>query len=698
MSDEMNMVLQAPYHEEEVKSALSQMHPIKAPGPDGMCPMFFQTYWHIVRPSVSFSVLKILRGERIPDQLNHTYITLIPKKSNAISMPDFRPISLCNVIYKLVSKVLANRLKTFLDKIVSVNQSAFTPGRLITDNILVAFELFHHMKQLRSNEGCMAMKLDMSKAYDRIEWEFLDVVLMRFGFDTGWRNRVMDCVRSVTFSVLINGRPSDVFTPNRGLRQGDPLSPYLFILCAEVFSHLLRRSEEVGSLRGVKLAPTAPSINHLLFADDCIIFSKASVQDAGAIQTALSLYELSSGQKVNFDKTTISFSRGVPSTRKESISHFLGVKEVDIHDRYLGLPTVVGRSKKVIMRGVKEKLWKKLQGWKGMVLSKAGREVMIKAVAQSLPTYAMSVFKFPSSFCDEMRSLISQFWWGQKNGERKIHWVAWKKLCRPKEEGGIGFKDMKMFNWALLGKQAWRLLMHQESLVAQVLKAKYFPNASFMEAELGAYPSYTWRGIWEARWVLKRGLRWRVENGESIKVWKDAWIPGSRRVISPIGDANPNLEVGVLINPITRTWDVNLVSQLFLPFEQERVLSIPLSLRFPDDVLCWDLEKDGAYSVRSAYTALVNDEWFINEGASSSTNALWKKIWSAKVMPRVKIFAWRACLEALPTKSGLHRRVAAIDPACGVCGAAEDVGIHALLLCGLARGVWEVSDLDYEAP
>ena len=180
-------------------------HTLSAPGPDGMCPMFFQTYWHIVGHSVTDTVLGILRGAPIPKFLNRTFIALIPKKKKADCMSDFRPISLCNVIYKLVSKVLANRLKSFLDKIVAVNQSAFDPGRLITDNILVAFELFHHMKNLQNVEGNMALKLDMSKAYDRIEWDFLEAVMVKFGFDSDWCNRVMDCVRSVTFSVLING-------------------------------------------------------------------------------------------------------------------------------------------------------------------------------------------------------------------------------------------------------------------------------------------------------------------------------------------------------------------------------------------------------------------------------------------------------------------------------------------------------------
>ncbi|XP_021715945.1 uncharacterized protein LOC110683843 [Chenopodium quinoa] len=602
VTDDMNNTLRANYTGEEVKQALSQMHPIKAPGPDGMCPLFFQSYWHIVGPSVTSLVLNILRGAPIPSYLNKTYIALIPKNNNADRMVDFRPISLCNVVYKLVSKVLANKLKVFLDKIIAVNQSAFTPGRLITDNILVAFELFHYMKNLPNKGGCMAMKLDMSKAYDRIEWDFLDAVLERFGFDDGWRRCVMGCVRSVSFSVLINGRPSDEFVLNRGIRQGDPISPYLFILCAEVFSHFLRSAEE-----------------------------RASLGDVEVIKAVLETYEFSSGQKINFDKTTVSFSKGVPEGRREEVENMLGVRMVDIHDRYLGLPTVVGRSKKVITKGVKEKLWKKLQGWKGMVLSKAGWEVMIKEVAQSLPTYAMSVFKLPSSFCDELRSLVAQFWWGKKQGERKIHWLSWKKLCRPKKEGGMGLRDPKLFNWALLGKQAWRLVLKPGTLIEQVLKGRYYPNSTFMEANLGVNSSYTWRGIAEARWVVRRGMRWRIEDGESVRVWADLWLPGTQthRVLSPRGNFDSELKVSELIVSNTGCWKVDAVSQTFLPFEVERVLSIPISKRLPCDVLCWDLEKKGSYSVKSAYRALFDDEWKRDEAAPTTECTGAKAIWDA---------------------------------------------------------------------
>lgn len=194
------------------------MHPIKASGPEGMCPIFFQDYWHIVGPSLVGKVLSILGVEAIPHSLNKTFIALIPKKSNSDRVEDFRLISLCNVVYKLVLKVLENRLKGFLNKVISINQSAFTPGRLITDNILVVFELFDHIENFVSTDGCMAMKLDMSKEYDRIEWGFLEASLGKFGFEEKWSNRVMECVRTVTFSVLVNGRPSEEFSSRRGLR------------------------------------------------------------------------------------------------------------------------------------------------------------------------------------------------------------------------------------------------------------------------------------------------------------------------------------------------------------------------------------------------------------------------------------------------------------------------------------------------
>ncbi|XP_074298528.1 uncharacterized protein LOC141629421 [Silene latifolia] len=265
---EMNLGLERDYCEEEILDALHQMNPLKAPGLDGMNSLFFQSYWSIIGPDVIRTVLQILRGTRSPRDLNKTNIVLIPKKKAPDKIQDYRPISLCNVAYKIVSKVLANRLKIFLDSIVSENQSAFTPGRAISDNVLTAFEMFHYMKSSRSSKGYMAIRLDMAKAYDRVEWCFMKHVLEVMGFDRSWIARVIDCVSTVSFSVLINGTPMKEFQPSRGLRQGDPLSPYLFILCAEALSNLIRRAVVNDSLHGIRISQSAPFVSHLFFADD----------------------------------------------------------------------------------------------------------------------------------------------------------------------------------------------------------------------------------------------------------------------------------------------------------------------------------------------------------------------------------------------------------------------------------------------
>lgn len=196
---------------------------------------------------------------------------LIPKKKDPANMKDLRPISLCNVSYKLISKVLANRLKKFLPSFIT--QSAFVPGRLITYNILVAFEVFHHMKRMNAKKrGNMAIKLDMSKAYDRIDWDYLQKIMMKMGFSDRWIDRIIKCVSTVTYSFLVNGKPTEIVTPHQGLRQGDPISPYLFLLCAEGLGAMLQQAQDLNLIHGIAVAQGAPPITHLFFFQMIALF------------------------------------------------------------------------------------------------------------------------------------------------------------------------------------------------------------------------------------------------------------------------------------------------------------------------------------------------------------------------------------------------------------------------------------------
>jgi hypothetical protein len=276
VSPEMNEQLLKPFMAEEVRKAVFMMGANKAPGPDGLTTGFYQFHWETLGPSITNAVLDFLNGGQLPASINRTTIVLIPKVQHPQEMKQFRPISLCNVIYKMCSKVLANRLRMFLDEIISEEQSAFVPGRLITDNVLVAYECTHYLQRKKGKTGACAIKLDMAKAYDHVEWEYLRGIMLKLGFAETFVSLVMRCVTSVSFSIKINGVLSNAFNPTRGIRQGDPISPYLFLLCAEGLSSLLKTIGPVHLCRGVRMSIHAPWISHLLFADDCIVFSEAS--------------------------------------------------------------------------------------------------------------------------------------------------------------------------------------------------------------------------------------------------------------------------------------------------------------------------------------------------------------------------------------------------------------------------------------
>ena len=249
-----------------MEHALNQMGPLKAPRPDGMAPIFYQKYWDIVGHDLTVSILSCLKDGSLLKKSNHTHICLIPKGKNPESVKDFRPISLCNVIYKIIAKVLANRLKKILPNIISETQSAFVPGRLISDNILIAFETLHHMKLMKGNkQGYMALKLDMSKAYDRVKWAFLESIMLQMGFTESWVSMIMECVHTVSYFVLINGEPKGFFHPTRGLRQGDPISPYLFLLCAEGLHALLAKAARSKKIQGISISRGGPKLTHLFF-------------------------------------------------------------------------------------------------------------------------------------------------------------------------------------------------------------------------------------------------------------------------------------------------------------------------------------------------------------------------------------------------------------------------------------------------
>jgi hypothetical protein len=336
-----NEELCKPYTDEEIKEALFQMGPTKAPGPDGFPALFYQRHWDLLQKEICQAVRSFLMGGLIPEGLCDTTIVLIPKVSKPEHLANFRPVSLCNVIYKIASKVLANRLKSFLSEIVSEEQSAFVPGRLITDNVLIAYECLHTIKRQQSKKPFFALKIDMLKAYDRVEWDYLRRVLQKLGFHESWISSVMRCVSSVRYAIRINGELTETFYPTRGLRQGDPISPYLFLLCAEGLSCLLKKKEKEGSLKGIRNGITGPPVSHLLFADESIFFTRGDVKSVSTLKSVLQHYSEGSGQRVNLQKSSIFFGNRCPRAIKERVMNELNIYNEALQSKYLGMPTCI---------------------------------------------------------------------------------------------------------------------------------------------------------------------------------------------------------------------------------------------------------------------------------------------------------------------------------------------------------------------
>lgn len=311
---------------------------------------------------------------------------------------------------------------------------------------------------------------------------------------------------------------------------------------------------------------------------------------------------MASGQRINHDKSSIFFSRGCPQIVRDSVKNTLNVHNESLSERYLGMPTDVGHSKNGTFRYLRDRVWEKVRGWMEKLLSAAGKEVLIKSVAQAIPVYSMACFRLPRGLCESVTSLIRQFWWGSKQGKRKPCWVAWDVMTRPKHIGGFGFRDLEIFNLALLARQTWGMLQNPTSLSALILKAVYYPENNLFDATLGSHPSQIWRAVLDGRDIMVQGIIRRIGNGETTDIWGVNWLPRTnmKRLITSLMQQPPT-RVSELINQATSTWDEQLVRATFIPIDAETILQIPLCTRQMEDFWAWSEDRKGNFTVSSAY-------------------------------------------------------------------------------------------------
>ncbi|XP_074288211.1 uncharacterized protein LOC141613378 [Silene latifolia] len=373
--------LSQPFTANDVEKAFFDMQPNKSPGPDGFPPKFYQLFWHTIKADITSAILGFLNSGHIPPAWNNTHIVLIPKIPNPDCISQFRPISLCNVIYRAASKCIALRLRKITDSIIGQNQNAFLPGRLISDSGFLAHELFSYINQRRRGTRCFgALKLDMNKAFDRVSWPFLFHVLKLYDFPKSFRRLLKSCVRTTTLQVLINGTPSARIFPQCGLRQGDPISPYLFIICMEILSLMVIKAESQRSIEGIKLSRNSPAISHLLYADDALLCFRLSSSSCESLRDILISFGNLSGQMINHQKSYIKFSPNTPDDFKEHVTNILKVPSKHNFGLYLGAPIDLGRKKTSAFQFLLDKISSKIISWGAASFSQASKLLLINSI------------------------------------------------------------------------------------------------------------------------------------------------------------------------------------------------------------------------------------------------------------------------------------------------------------------------------
>lgn len=553
---------------------------------------------------------------------------------------------------------------------------------------MVAFEINHYIRRkTQGKTGVAGLKIDVSKAYDRLEWNFIEKMLKKFGFHHEWINRIMVCVTTVSYSFLRNGELFGNIHPKRGVRQGDPISPYLYILCAEGLSAIIRNYEATGLVHGCKIARGAPSVSHLLFADDCYFFFRASKTEASTMKAILNRYEQISGQAINYTKSNVVFSPNTSLTDRRMVCDNLGVGEARLPGKYLGMPMFVGKNKAEIFGFLTDRVRQKLQGWMNKELSKAGKITLLKSAAQTIPNFWMSIFLIPSGICEAIEKVMNGYWWGRGSNGKGISWMAWDKLCDPKAGGGLGMKRLKEFNVSMLAKQGWRILNNVNPLVSAIMKARYFPNKDFLNAELGANPSFVWRSILSAQEVVKAGCRRKIGNGENTSVWNVQWLPDFENgfMSTEMPTQLQHATVASFMDIGSNRWDFEVIRDICNDRDFDLIKHIPLPYEKKEDSWFWIRDEKGLFTVRSCYRWLTgeivsNYKWF------------WNRLWSLKIPGKVGNFLWRVCRGCLPTVAALVMKHVGVSAVCPWCRNGPETDGHVLFGCDFAKTVWQNSE------
>ncbi|GJW39585.1 RNA-directed DNA polymerase, eukaryota [Tanacetum coccineum] len=682
-SDQLDM-LESPISRDEVRNAVWGCGENKSPGPDGFTFEFFRKFWDTLGSDFCAAVEWFFDHSSFSRGCNSSFIALIPKNHDPKFVNDYRPISLIGSLYKVVTKILATRLSSIISGLISDVQTAFLPNRQILDGPFIINELLSWCKHKK--QQAMVFKVDFAKAYDSIRWDFLEDVLRAFGFGSKWCSWIRGCLHSGMASVLLNGSPTSEFQFHCGLKQGDPLAPYLFILIMESLHLSLSRAIEAGIFKGIKIGSSL-NISHLFYADDAVFIGEWSIANLSGITHILHCFSLLSGLSINLKKSHL-LGVGIRSEDVNAAALYFGCSTMKTPFKYLGVMVGGNSSTLQAWDDTIGKLKARLSNWKLKTLSVGGRLTLLKSVLGSTPIYNMSIYKVPKSVLQTMESIRRNFFNGVQCDERKIVWIKWAKVLASKKYGGLGVSSFYALNRALLFKWVWRFISRDNSLWCRLIMSMHGSSLY----KLSPFRYSTWKSIIREVHMLKdRGVdlishcHIRVGNGLRTQFWNEVWIGDTQlRVMFPriyALEINKDCTVADKLQfSVTSSLRRSVrggVESSQLALLQTYIEGTLLSNM--EDRWVWDLNGKGVFRVKDVRILL--DKCFLPK-ASTATR------WVKYVPIKINIFAWKVFLDRLPTRSNLqHRGVLVSDLLCPLCSSAQEDSSHLFFSCRLATDI-----------
>lgn len=505
---------------EEIKSVLFKLNKNKSPGPDGLTSGFFKESWQILGSEVIRGIQTFFASGILPPSSNATILTLVPKRIGASAISDYRPISCCNTIYKVISKLLVKRLKPILPTLILPNQTAFVQGRLLVENTILASEIIHGYHKDRGPKR-ITLKVDIEKAFDTVNWSFIFTLLEGLDIPHNYLAWLYPCVTSPSFMIGFNGNVQGYFRSTRGLRQGDPLSPYLFVMAMNCISLLLDKAAADGEF-GYHYHCRESKLTHLCFADDLLIFCDGSPESVKNILQVLKNLSLKSGLSVNISKTFF-FTCGLTPLEIAQISAETGLTQDVLPVRYLGIPLCTKKLTLANCEPLIQQVKKKVNSWTAKSLSFAGRLLLIKTVIAGISNFWCSTFTIPKQCIKIISSLCGAYLWrGTTEGHHTAR-VSWETVTLAKNKGG----NLIYWNKACQIKLIWLLFFRAGSIwVAWFTERILSGNRSnFWILREKQTHSYTVKKLLRSRDMVFSWIKVKLGNGKNTLFWFENWSP-----------------------------------------------------------------------------------------------------------------------------------------------------------------------------